>query len=159
MAETLTVLPVREEHDEDVPRTLAVRYSWHDRFFLHGVRGVGLLTLVLVGSIGVFLAIQAKPTLSHYGLGFFTEQRWLPSQDIVGIAAVFVGTIEVAAIALIIAFPLSLLSALFISDWAPPTMRPTLVRVVDLMAAVPGIVFGLWVLLFIHRTPRTWPTG
>ena len=61
-----------------------------------------------------------------------------------------VGTIEVAAIALIIAVPLAILTALFITDWAPATMRPTLVRAVDLMAAVPGIVFGLWVLLFIQ---------
>lgn len=149
MAETHTVLPVRDDAP-DVPRTIVVRHAWEDRLFLAGVRAVGLFTLVLVGSIGVFLAFQAKPTLSHYGLRFFTEQRWLPSQDVVGIAAVLVGTIEVAAIALVIAFPLSLLSALFISDWAPVALRPALVRVVDLMAAVPGIVFGLWVLLFVQ---------
>jgi phosphate transport system permease protein len=150
MATTLEALPTGEARDEDVPRVLGVRHSWPDRLFLHGARAVGLFTLVLVGSIGVFLALQAQPTLSHYGLGFFTEQRWLPSQDVVGIAAVFVGTVEVAAIALVIAFPLSLLTALYISDWAPASLRPALVRAVDLMAAVPGIVFGLWVLLFIQ---------
>jgi phosphate transport system permease protein len=135
---------------EATPRVLVQRHSLGDRIFIHGVRAVGYFTFVLVGSIGVFLAVQAKPTLSHYGLDFFTEQRWLPSQDIVGIAAVLVGTIEVAVIALIIAIPLAVLSALFITDWAPPSLRPTLVRAVDLMAAVPGIVFGLWVLLFIQ---------
>lgn len=135
---------------EDSPRALVQRHSTGDRVFIHGVRAVGYFTFVLVASIGVFLAIQAKPTLSHYGFHFFTEQRWLPSQDIVGIAAVLVGTIEVAAIALIIAIPLSVLTALFITDWAPASFKPTLVRAVDLMAAVPGIVFGLWVLLFIQ---------
>src|SRR4051794_12121287 len=98
MAETLTALPAREETAEDGPRRLPVRYSWADLAFLHGVRAVGLLTLVLVGSIGLFLALQAEPTLSHYGLDFFTESRWLPSQDVVGIAAVLVGTVEVATI-------------------------------------------------------------
>ena len=117
---------------------------------MHGVRGIGLLVLVIVSAIGVFLGIQSVPTLDHYGFSFFTEFRWLPSQDRIGIAAVVVGTIQVALIALFIAMPLSLLTALFISDWAPPWMRPTLVRLVDLMAAVPGIVFGLWVLFVMQ---------
>jgi phosphate transport system permease protein len=63
---------------------------------------------------------------------------------------VVVGTIQVAMIALVIAVPLSVLTALFITDWAPPGLRATLIRVVDLMAAVPGIVFGLWVLFVIQ---------
>ena len=61
-----------------------------------------------------------------------------------------VGTIQVALIALVIAVPLSVLTALFITDWAPPGLRATLIRLVDLMAAVPGIVFGLWVLFVIQ---------
>ncbi len=138
------------EATEDVPRKLTTRHSLQDRLFIHGVSSVGLFVLVIVSSIGLFLGLQAQPTLSHYGLSFFTEYRWLPSQDIVGIAAVLLGTVQVATIALIIAFPLSLLTALFITDWAPARMRPSLIRAVDLMAAVPGIVFGLWVLLFIQ---------
>jgi phosphate transport system permease protein len=145
------------EDIEDRPRQIVAARSRGDALFEHGVRGVGLLVLVIVSSIGVFLGIQAFPTLQHYGWGFFTETRWLPSQDVVGIAAVLVGTIQVAVIALLIAFPLSLLTALFITDWAPLWMRPTLIRLTDLMAAVPGIVFGLWVLLFIqpHATHVT----
>ena len=61
-----------------------------------------------------------------------------------------VGTIQVAMIALVIAIPLSVLTALFITDWAPARLQPTLIRLVDMMAAVPGIVFGLWVLFFIQ---------
>jgi phosphate transport system permease protein len=136
--------------DEDVPRRIAVSYSLQDKVFIHGVRIVGLLVLVIVSAIGVFLGAQSVPTLRHYGLGFFTEFRWLPSQDIIGISAVVVGTIEVALIALVFAVPLAILTALFITDWAPPSLRPILVRAVDLMAAVPGIVFGLWVLFFIQ---------
>lgn len=136
--------------DVDIPRAITERRPLQDKVFVYGVRLVGLCVLAIVVAIGLFLGLQSIPTLKHYGLDYFTETRWLPSQDIVGIAAVFVGTIEVAAVALVLAFPLSLLSALFITDWAPPWLRPTLIRLVDLMAAVPGIVFGLWVLLFVQ---------
>jgi phosphate transport system permease protein len=136
--------------DAPTPRRLLPRYSTQDRAFLEGVRAVGFLVLLIVGSIGVFLGLQARPTLSHYGWHFFTESRWLPSQDIIGIKAVLVGTIEVALTALVIAFPLAFFSALFITDWAPARLRPVLIRVVDLMAAVPSIVFGLWVLFYIQ---------
>lgn len=135
---------------EDVPRVLAVRYSLQDRVFLQVVRVLAFTVLVITSGIGIFLGIQSVPTLQHYGLSFFTEYRWLPSQDIVGIAAVVLGTLQVAFIALLLAFPLSLLTALFITDWAPAWARPLLVRAVDLMAAVPGIVFGLWVLIVVQ---------
>jgi phosphate transport system permease protein len=135
---------------EDVPRRVSSRYSLQDRVFIHGVRAVGYLVLVIVSSIGLFLGIQSVPTLQHYGLSFFTEFRWLPSQDVIGISGVVVGTVQVALIALVFAVPLAVLTALFITDWAPARLRPTLVRVVDLMAAVPGIVFGLWVLLVVQ---------
>ncbi len=136
--------------EEDVPRRIVARQTTQDVLFTHGVRGVGFLTLVIVSSIGIFLGVQARPTLQHYGWSFFTEYRWLPNLDKVGIAAAFVGTVEVAMVALVIAFPLSLLTALFVTDWAPTWMRPLLIRLIDMMAAVPGIVFGLWVLLFIQ---------
>lgn len=144
-------------YDADRPREIVTRYSVQDQVFTHGVRAVGFLVLGIVGSIGVFLGVQAFPTLHHYGLSFFTEYRWLPSQDIVGIAAVVLGTIQVAAIALLLAFPLSVLTALFVTDWSPLWLRPTLIRLIDLMSAVPGIVFGLWVLLFVqpHATHVT----
>lgn len=142
--------PREEQGVDDVPRVLATRHSVQDQVFIHSARGLAFLVLVIVGSIGAFLGVQAYPTLDHYGLSFFTEFRWLPSQDTIGIAAVLVGTVEVAVLAITIAIPLSVLTALFITDWAPTWMRPTLIRLVDMMAAVPGIVFGLWVLFVIQ---------
>ena len=135
-----------EREAEDVPRTIVTRHGGQDRIFIHGSRALAFLVLVIVGSIGLFLGVQSFPTLHHYGLSFFTEFRWLPSQDRIGIAAVVLGTIQVALIAIFFAIPLSLLTALFITAWA----RPTLIRFVDMMAAVPGIVFGLWVLFVIQ---------
>ena len=93
--------------------------------------------LVITGGVGLFLAWQAYPTLQHYGWGFFTETQWQPEPDVIGIAAVLVGTISVALVAMFVAFPLALLTALYISEYAPPRIKPTLVSLVDLMAAVP----------------------
>ncbi|WP_370186106.1 phosphate ABC transporter permease subunit PstC [Aeromicrobium sp.] len=136
--------------DDDVPRDLRARPVGSDRVFVGVTRGVGIFVFVLVSAIGVFLGIQSFPTFSHYGFSFLTGSRWLPSQDIVGISAVALGTVTVAVIALVIAIPLAIGTALFITDWAPARWRGSLVGVVDLMAAVPGIVFGLWVLLLVQ---------
>jgi phosphate transport system permease protein len=100
--------------------------------------------LALTGSIGLFLGYQAIPTLRHYGLSFFTESDWLPEQDKVGISSVLLGTFEVALVAMVISFPLGLLTALYISEYAPSRLRSLFVSLVDLMAAVPSIVYGLW---------------
>jgi phosphate transport system permease protein len=138
------------EFDSPVPRRLVARHSLADRVFTGGTRLTGFTVLGIVSAIGLFLGWQVLPTIHHYGWGFFVRTRWQPSSDILGIAAPVVGTIEVATIALVIAFPLSFLSALFISEWAPPKLRPLLIRIVDLMAAVPSIVFGLWGLMLIQ---------
>jgi phosphate transport system permease protein len=139
-----------EDDAAPVPRRLTARHSAADRIFVAATRFTGFTTLIIVSAIGLFLGLQFFPTVHRYGWSFFTEPRWLVSQNIIGIASALVGTVEVATIALVIAFPLAFFSALFISEWAPPQLRPLLIRIVDLMAAVPSIVFGLWGLFLIQ---------
>ncbi len=98
----------------------------------------------MTGSIGLLLGYQSILTLHHYGLHFFTETQWQPQLDKIGIAAVLVGTVEVALIAMVVSFPLALMFALFITDYAPRWLRSWLISAVDLMAAVPSIIYGLW---------------
>lgn len=129
---------------EEVPRRIDPGLTRADVRFERGARSIGLAVLLLTGAVGVFLGYQLIPTLHRYGLSFFTETQWLPRQDVVGLAAVLVGTAEVALIALAVGFPLALLTALYISEYAPPQLRTTLVALVDLMAAVPSIIYGLW---------------
>ena len=129
---------------EPVPRKIDPGLPRSDKLFRNTVRAIGVFVLVLTTAIGVFLGLQAIPTLQRYGFSFFTETQWEPRQDTIGIAAVFVGTIEVALVALVVGFPLALLTALFISEYAPTRMKSTLISMVDLMAAVPSIIFGLW---------------
>jgi phosphate transport system permease protein len=128
----------------DQPREIDAGRPPVDRLFHGSARTVGGLVLVLIGSIGVFLGLQSIPTLRHYGWSFFTQSSWEPAFDKIGISAVLLGTFEVALVAMVFAFPLALATAIYISDYAPARAKSSLVALVDLMAAVPSIVWGLW---------------
>ena len=128
----------------DVPREIDPGRSRSDAIFRGSITSIGLFVLVMTGSIGLFLRYQAIPTLNRYGFSFFTETRWLPERDIVGLASVLLGTVEVAGVALVVGFPLALLSALYISEYSPIRLRSTFIAAIDLMAAVPSIIYGLW---------------
>jgi phosphate transport system permease protein len=129
---------------EDVPRTVSPGLTMGDRVFRHGSAAVGVTVLGITGAIGVFLGYQSIPTMRRYGLHFFIENQWNPDNDVVGISAVLLGTVQVAFLALIIAFPLALATSLFITEYAPVRIRSALVSLIDLMAAIPSIVWGLW---------------
>jgi phosphate transport system permease protein len=134
----------------DSPRTISARPTASDRVFHGSARTIGLSVLVITGSIGVFLATQSWPTLHHYGFSFFTQSAWSPDRNIVGISSVLLGTLTIALVALGFAFPLALCSALYISEYAPHRLKPILISMVDLMAAVPSIIYGLWGLFLIQ---------
>jgi phosphate transport system permease protein len=160
----VTVLPVStRDLEEDRPRPISRTLSVGDRIFDVVVRGSGAIVLVITGSIGVFLGYQLGPTLHRYGLGFLTRAEFNPERSIVGISSAIVGTVIVAVIALIVAFPLALITALYISEYAPPQLKSLLVSLVDLMAAVPSIIYGAWGyfmlmphLRFVSRWIATW---
>ena len=134
----------------DQPRVLDPGQATQDRVFHHIARSIGIFVFVLTGSIGIFLGYQAIPTLRRYGIHFFTQSQWLPEHNIIGIAAVLVGTAEVALIALAVGFPLAFAMALYISEYAPARIKSWLIAAADLMAAVPSIIFGLWALLLLE---------
>lgn len=147
----MTTMPSYDEARglDVVPRSISRKARGVDAVFEHAARAIGASVLVITGGVGLFLGWQAYPTLSRYGLDFFTESRWLPEEDVVGIAAVLTGTLSIAFVAMLFAFPLALLTALYISEYAPERIKSTLVAMVDLMAAVPSIVYGLWGYLLV----------
>jgi phosphate transport system permease protein len=104
----------------------------------------GLIVLLLLGLVGTFLFYRASQALHKAGWSFLTTQQWNPNGGGFGIAAVMIGTILIALVAVVVAIPLSLATSLYISEYAPRTLRRFLISVVDLMAAVPSVVFGLW---------------
>jgi len=129
---------------EDRPRAISAGLTSGDMIFRRGVAVVGATVLVITGAIGVFLGYQSFPTLQRYGWNFFIENQWQPDRDIIGISAVLLGTVQVALLALLMAFPLALSTALYITEYAPARIRSALVSLIDLMAAIPSIVWGLW---------------
>ena len=143
----MTTLPLQDRTvaGPPTPRTFSRKPTGGDAVFVHGFRAIGASVLVITGGIGVFLALQSVPTLRHYGAGFFSvHEGWNFSTDQVSVASLLVGTVEVALIAITISFPLALATALYISEYAPPKLQATLISAIDLMAAVPSIVYGLW---------------
>ena len=147
----------------DRPRQLVHSLTAGDRVFTGIVRSAGALVLVVTGAIGLFLGYQAIPTLRRYGVGFLSQTEFNPELNRVGILSGIVGTVEVAVIALVIAFPLAILTALYISQYAPVRLKSLLTSAVDLMAAVPSIIYGVWgffllmpQILYVARWLSTW---
>jgi phosphate transport system permease protein len=137
-------------HGLPVPRKLTVRLSASDHTFRAIAVLGGLMVLVLMMMVGAFLAYRAAQALHKAGVSFLTTQTWNPDGGGFGIAAVMVGTILIALVAIVVAVPLALGASLYISEYAPRRLQRVLVSVTDLMAAVPSVVFGLWGAFFLQ---------
>ena len=133
------------------PRVLTTRRSRGDRAF-RGVSGAsGATVLLIMTLVGLFLGIRAFDAISEAGFSFITTQVWEPDGGNFGIAAILSGTVFIAVTAILIVVPLSLAVALYISEYAPRRIKRTLISLVDLMAAVPSVVFGLWGFFFLQN--------
>ena len=131
-------------------RVLVVRPTRQDLTFVAGVRAAAVSTLVVMALIGVFLLIGAWPALEQQRWGFLTTRDWLPEAGTFGVAALLWGTVLIALIALAVAVPIGFGAALFISEYAPRALQRPLITLVDLMAAVPAIIYALWALFFLQ---------
>jgi phosphate ABC transporter permease protein PstC len=112
------------------------------RVLLVGLAG---LILALIAFFFVYLITKAQPALSHQGVfSFLFTNDWNPSKAIYGAWPLVVGTLITAAIALVIGVPVAVATALFITELAPRRVRGPLTILVELLAAVPSVVYGLW---------------
>ena len=96
----------------------------------------------------VFIALEvgtaAWPALERFGIGFLTSSEWDPPHNMFGAAPAIYGTIVSSILALVIATPLALGVAIFLSEFAPAWLRQPVAFLVDLLAAIPSVVYGLW---------------
>lgn len=108
--------------------------------------GSGVLILVVMAAIAGFLLWKSLPSFAHNSSSFLTEKVWFPDQDPpkFGIAALAFGTIVAALFAMLIAVPVGIGTSLFISYYAPRRLAGIMAFLIDLLAAVPSIIFGLW---------------
>jgi phosphate transport system permease protein len=144
---TVAVPPVGE------PREVVDEPTRPDRFFLRFTSLAGLSVLVILSLVGVFLLLRSQDAFEVMGLEFFTTVEWRTDIDppSIGVLGLISGTVIVALIAVTIAVPLGVCAALFISDYASARLRRLLTNLVDLLAAIPSLLYGIWGFLFLSE--------
>jgi phosphate transport system permease protein len=142
-----------EQHRGELPngrRSLASKPSRQDFVFKMVAYAAGIITIFIMLAVGLFLSFRASDALSVAGFSFLTTQEWSPETQKFGIAAVLFGTVTIALVALCVSVPLALGTALLISEIVSDKLKQVLVTLVDLMAAVPSVIFGLWGVFFLQ---------
>lgn len=161
MAATLPASPYDNnnmERSDPMDRPPEERRSspWIDKVFSAAAHGAALLTLALLIGIIASLVVGAWPAISKYGLGFLWNSEWDPVQENFGGLVMIYGTLMTSFIALLIAVPVSFGIALFLTELAPSWLRRPLGVAVELLAAVPSIVYGMWGLLVFSPVLSTY---
>lgn len=136
---------MRSSIDADVPARPALhRSALADRIYRAAILFFALCVPALVLLIFLEVGRAGWPALKQFGFGFLTSSAWDPVHGEFGAAPAIVGTIVTSMIALAIATPLALGSAIFLSEFSPQWLRQPASFLIDLLAAVPSIVYGLW---------------
>jgi len=118
--------------------------SRSDTAFRIGTGAFGFLLIALVAGIGIVLAIESMASIQKFGLNFWRTEIWDPVAGEFGALPFIWGTLYSSVLALLIATPIALGIAIFISELCPAALRQPLVFVTELLAAIPSIVYGLW---------------
>lgn len=118
-----------------------------DKLFAFSARSFAALTLLVLAGIIIALTIASWPSIQAYGFGFLFSSDWNPPMEKFGALIPVYGTLVTSAIALLIAIPVSFGIALFLTELSPTWLRRPLGTAVELLAAIPSIVYGMWGLL------------
>ncbi|HEV2284543.1 MAG TPA: phosphate ABC transporter permease subunit PstC [Steroidobacteraceae bacterium] len=115
-----------------------------ERLFRAATWVAAFLVLILLGGVAASLVHGAWPALAHFRLHFLTSEVWNPVTDQYGALAAVYGTVVTSIIALAIAIPVSFGIAIFLTELAPAWMKRPVGIAVELLAAVPSIIYGIW---------------
>jgi len=132
------------------PRVITTEPRFTDKVFRAVVTSGGMVSFVLLGLIGFFLVYNGFEAIRNAGFGFLTDFDWVDAIPEVnqpasyGIGAMLYGTIVTGILAMLMGVPIAVGTALFLSYYAPEWLKKPMVIVVDVMAAIPSIVYGLW---------------
>jgi len=147
-------------------REITTKPRFSDKVFRGVVTSGALSSLFILSLIFLFLAFQGFSVLRTEGFSFITTSSWQvvlddagnidPTATVFGLGAMLVGTMLCAFIAIIVAVPISVLSALYLNFYAPAFLKKIMVAVVDLMAAFPSILFGLWGFFILMPSAEYW---
>ena len=132
------------------------RLRFDDAAFRHLTRAAAILVLIILSGVIIALIKGSVPALQAFGLDFLVEQRWNPVTEKFGALAAIYGTLVTSFIAMLIAVPLGLLIALFLTELCPLWLRRPISIAIELLAGIPSIIYGIWGLFvfapFLQRT-------
>jgi len=120
------------------------RFRLGDNLFRNLTRGAALLVLVILGGVIISLISGSIPALREFGFGFLIEQRWNPVTEKFGAIAPVYGTVVTSFIAMLIAVPVGLLIAFFLTELCPMALRRPIGIAIELLAGIPSIIYGIW---------------
>ncbi len=128
---------------------------WGDRFFFWLMTLAGMSVFALLVLIGVYLAVTALPTVEQFGWSFLIRNNWDPVNGEFGALAFVYGTIVSSLVGMVLATPLSVGIALFLNELAPRAVSKTVGFLVEMLAAIPSVVYGLWGIFVLAPWLRT----
>lgn len=130
------------------PEKKPINWGWlPDKLFGIAAKGAAILTLAMLAGILLSLIVGALPAMQKFGFGFLTSSTWDPVKEEFGGLVMIYGTLATSFIALLIAVPVSFGIALFLTELSPAWLKRPLGTAIELLAAVPSIVYGMWGLL------------
>jgi phosphate transport system permease protein len=132
------------------------RLRFGDLLFRHLTRAAAILVLIILSGVIIALIKGSLPALQAFGFNFLIEERWNPVTEKFGALAPIYGTLVTSFIAMLIAVPLGLLIALFLTELCPMWLRRPIGIAIELLAGIPSIIYGIWGLFvfapFLQRT-------
>jgi phosphate transport system permease protein len=129
---------------------------WGDHLFRLLIRASALALLLIVSAMVVVMAREAFPSIRAFGWRFLITSTWDPVAQHFGALPLIYGTIVSSVLALLIAVPLGIGAAVYLAEVAPAWVRPPISFLIELLAAVPSIVYGLWGIFVLAPWLRTW---
>src|SRR5207245_970652 len=133
-----------------------VRRRFGDRGFRELTRGAALTLVVMVAGMAAVMAHAAWPSIRRFGWSFIVKSDWDPVAEHFGALPFIFGTLVSSLLALLIAVPLGIGAAIYLAELAPRGVRPPVTFLVELLAAVPSVVYGLWAIFVLAPWLRTW---
>jgi len=126
-----------------------------DRVFAAGVAALALLVPLTLVAITLLILIDSWPALTTFGLSYFTTTEWDPVKLVFGAAAYVYGTLVTTIIAVLLAAPVAIGSAIYLTEFAPRVIRAPIAFTIELLAYIPSIVYGLWAIFVMVPVMRS----
>jgi phosphate transport system permease protein len=126
-----------------------------DRVFAAGVAALALLVPLTLVAITLLILIDSWPALTTFGLSYFTTTEWDPVKLVFGAAAYVYGTLVTTIIAVVLAAPVAVGAAIYLTEFAPRVIRAPVAFTIELLAYIPSIVYGLWAIFVMVPVMRS----